>query len=79
MVNDNSRRVVPNANGGWDVKADGASRASAHTDTQADAINRGREIVRNAGGGELNIHGKNGAIRAKDTIPNGNDPRSSKG
>ena len=79
MSNDNSRHVVPNPNGGWDVKAPGADRASAHADTQADAINRGREIIGNAGGGELNIHGKDGAIRAKDTIPKGNDPRSSKG
>jgi len=79
MSNDNARHVVPNANGGWDVKAPGSTRASAHTNTQADAINRGREIITNAGGGELNIHGKNGAIRAKDTIPKGNDPRGTKG
>ena len=79
MSNNNARHVVPNANGGWDVKAPGASRASAHSDTQADAINRGRAIIGNAGGGELNIHGRDGAIRAKDTIPKGNDPRSSKG
>jgi len=79
MSNDNPRHVVPNANGGWDVKAPGSARASAHTNTQADAINRGREIISNAGGGELNIHGRNGAIRAKDTIPKGNDPRGTKG
>ncbi|MFS0729445.1 DUF2188 domain-containing protein [Curtobacterium sp. 1P10AnD] len=64
---------------GWDVRAGGASRASAHTSTQADAINRGRQIVGNAGGGELNIHGRNGQIRAKDTIAPGSDPRSSRG
>ena len=79
MSNDNARHVVPNPNGGWDVKAPGSTRASAHTNTQADAINRGREIINNAGGGELNIHGRNGAIRAKDTIPKGNDPRGTKG
>lgn len=79
MGNDNSRHVVPNPDGGWDVKAPGASRASSHHDTQADAINRGRDIVGNAGGGELNIHGRDGQIRAKDTIPKGNDPRSTPG
>ena len=79
MNNDNSRHVVPNPKGGWDVKAPGSNRASAHTDTQADAINRGREIINNAGGGELNIHGRDGAIRAKDTIPKGNDPRGTQG
>lgn len=79
MSNDNARHVVPNEDGGWDVKAPGASRASAHLDTQAQAIDRAREIIGNAGGGEMNIHGRDGAIRAKDTIPKGNDPRSSKG
>lgn len=79
MTNNNDRHVVPNSDGGWDVTAPNASRASAHTSTQADAIDRARTIIGNAGGGELNIHGTNGAIRAKDTIPKGNDPRSSKG
>jgi hypothetical protein len=72
----NDRHVTPNPTGGWDVRAPGASRASAHTDTQAQAIDRARQIIHNAGGGELNIHGQNGQIRAKDTIPNGNDPRN---
>jgi hypothetical protein len=75
----NSRHIVPSDKGGWDVRKPNASRASSHHDTQADAINRGRDAIRNAGGGELNIHGKNGAIRAKDTIPKGNDPRNSRG
>lgn len=79
MSSNNARHVVPNQSGGWDVKAPNAGRASAHTGTQAEAIDRAREIIRNAGGGELNIHGTDGAIRAKDTIPNGNDPRGSKG
>lgn len=79
MTTQNPRHVVPNSNGGWDVRAQGATRASSHHDTQAGAIDRGRDIIRNAGGGELNIHGRDGAIRAKDTIPKGNDPRGSKG
>lgn len=76
MTNSNDRYVVPNPNGGWDVKAPGASRSSAHTGTQAQAINRGRQIVGNAGGGELNIQCRDGQIRAKDTIAPGNDPRN---
>lgn len=76
MSNDNDRHVVPNPNGGWDVVKPDAQRASSHHDTQADAIIRGRQIVGNAGGGELNIHGRDGAIRAKDTIEPGNDPRN---
>lgn len=76
MANDNERHVVPNPNGGWDVVKPNAQRASSHHDTQAEAISRGRDIVGNAGGGELNIHGRDGAIRAKDTIAPGNDPRN---
>ncbi|WP_263055258.1 DUF2188 domain-containing protein [Curtobacterium sp. RIT-PI-V] len=79
MTNSNDRNVVPNPKGGWDVKAAGASRSSAHADTQAEAIDRGRQIIGNAGGGELNIHGRNGQIRAKDTIAPGNDPRNVRG
>jgi hypothetical protein len=43
-------------------------------DRQSDAIDRGREIVGNAGGGELRIHGRDGRIRNSDSIPPGNDP-----
>jgi hypothetical protein len=74
MANDNNRHVVPNPQGGWDVVAPGASRASSHHDTQAHAIARGREIVHNAGGGELRIHGRDGQLRDSDTIAPGNDP-----
>ena len=78
-MSDADRHVVPNPEGGWDVKKEGAVRASAHTDTQAAAQERAREIIHNQGGGEMLTHGKDGTIRAKDTIAPGNDPRSSKG
>lgn len=74
MSNQNRRHVVPNANGGWDVKKPGSSRASAHTDTQKQAEGRARDIVRNAGGGEVRIHGRDGRIRDSDTVAPGNDP-----
>ena len=70
----NDRNVGPNPDGGWDVVAPGARRASSHQDTQAEAIDRARQIVHNAGGGELRIHGRNGVIRDSDTIAPGNDP-----
>lgn len=74
------RHVVPNPDrGGWDVKADGAERSSGHFPTQQEAIDRGREILQRAGGGELTIHNREGEIRAKDTIHPGNDPRDVKG
>jgi len=70
----NERHVVPNPDGGWDVVAPNAGRASAHVDTQAEGIDRAREIVGNAGGGEVVIHRPNGQIRDSDTVPPGNDP-----
>lgn len=70
----NNRHVVPSPDGGWDVVKPDAERASSHHDTQQQAIDRGREIVRNLGGGELRIHGRNGQIRDSDTVAPGNDP-----
>ncbi|MDD7812611.1 DUF2188 domain-containing protein [Mycobacterium sp. CSUR Q5927] len=75
----NSREVVPNPDGGWDVKKPGASRASAHYDTQSEAVDRARQILQNDGGGELRTHGRDGQIRASDTIPPGNDPYPPRG
>ncbi len=74
MAEGNNRHVVPNPNGGWDVVAPHADRASAHLGTQADAIDRARDIVTNAGGGEVRIHGRDGQIRDTDTVGGGNDP-----
>lgn len=73
MSSTNRRHVVPNPEGGWDVRAPGAGRSSAHTNTQADAINRARDIVGNAGGGEVVIHNRRGVVRDSDTIAPGND------
>ena len=78
-MSDADRHVVPNPEGGWDVKKPNGSRASAHANTQEEAQNLARVIINNQGGGELITHGKDGQIRAKDTIAPGNDPRSSKG
>lgn len=63
MSNLNRRHVVPYPDGGWDVRAPGANRSSAHTTTQAGAIGRAREIVGNAGGGEVVILNRGGQIR----------------
>lgn len=63
--------VVPNSAGGWDVKRDGAKRASVHTDTKQDAIERGRVISQNQGT-EFVIHNRDGKISNSDS--HGNDP-----
>ena len=74
----NSRHVVPNPEGGWDVKKPGASRSSSHHDTQREAESRAKEIVSNAGGGEVRIHDRTGKIRDSDTVKPGNDPNPPK-
>lgn len=73
-MSSNNRHVVPNPDGGWDVVKPDAQRASSHHNTQQQAIDRGREIVQNLGGGELRIHGRDGRIRDSDTVAPGNDP-----
>ena len=44
-----SHHVVPNADGGWDVKKDGATRSSGHFDKKQDAVDAGRKISQNQG------------------------------
>lgn len=68
--------VVPNPNGGWDVKRNGAGRASAHTDTKQEAIDRGRVISRNQDT-EFIVHNKDGRISGSDS--HGNDPYPPRG
>ena len=63
------RYVQPNKErGGWDVKKENAERASAHTDTKKEAVDRAREIVRNQGGGEIRIANKEGTLIDSDTV-----------
>lgn len=75
----NKRIVQQRDDGDWEVRKPGSDRASSVTPTQAEGIDRARGILANDGGGELQVRGKNGQIRAQDTIAPGNDPRSSKG
>lgn len=73
-----NRHVVPNPDGGWDVKAPGADRASSHHQTQREAEQRAKEIVRNLGGGEVRVHDERGRIRDSDTVKPGRDPNPPK-
>lgn len=76
MAKQDTHHVVPNQDGGWDVKRGGGQKASHHTDTKAEAEKIAREISRNQGT-ELVIHGKDGKIQSKDS--HGNDPYPPKG
>lgn len=71
--NDNDRYVQQRPDGRWEGVKEDHQRASLVADTQKEVIDRTREIVRNAGGGELVIKGRDGLIRDKDTIAPGNE------
>lgn len=71
MSNPKNVHVVPNPNGGWDVKREGQGFPISHRDTQQAAIDAGRDTAR-INQGELVIHGRDGKIRDKDSY--GNDP-----
>ncbi|MFD9664877.1 DUF2188 domain-containing protein [Rhodococcus sp. NPDC059968] len=79
MAGPNKRVVQRRDDSSWEVRKPGSNRASAVTGTQAEGISRAREILGKDGGGEMQVRGKDGTIRAQDTIAPGNDPRSSKG
>lgn len=68
------RTVYKNQDGDWVNKRNDADRAGSKHDTQAAAINAARDMLTNAGGGELTVKGVDGKIRSKDTISPGNDP-----
>jgi hypothetical protein len=76
MAKQDTHHVVPNQDGGWDVKRGGGQKASHHTDTKAEAERIARDISKNQGT-ELIIHGKDGKIQSKDS--HGNDPYPPKG
>ena len=58
------RHVVRDpSTGDWRVVAPHAERASAVLETQAEAIDRAREVLRNAGGGELIVHGRTSTLK----------------
>ena len=65
-----NQHVVPHGDD-WAVKGAGNERATSLHQTQAEAIERAREIARNQES-ELVIHRPNGQIRDKDSY--GNDP-----
>lgn len=66
-----THHVVPNPEGGWDVKRGGGEKASRHFETKQEAIDGGREISRNQGT-EFIIHNRDGRISQSDS--HGNDP-----
>jgi hypothetical protein len=70
-----SHHVVPNPDGGWDVKREGADRASKHFDRKEDAVDWSRDVSRNQET-EFRIHNLDGKISQSDS--HGNDPNPPK-
>jgi uncharacterized protein YdaT len=70
-----NQHVVPHQ-GKWAVKGEGNQKNTLITDTQEQAIAKAREIAKNQES-ELLIHGRDGAIREKNSY--GNDPKNVKG
>jgi Uncharacterized protein conserved in bacteria (DUF2188) len=61
-----THHVVPDPNGGWNVKRGGAERASSHQDTRREAIEEGRVVSRSQQT-ELRIHNRDGKIGTSDS------------
>jgi hypothetical protein len=70
-----NQHVVPH-NGKWAVKGEGNTRATSIHDTQGEATGRARDIALRQKS-ELLIHGRDGAIRSRDSY--GHDPYPPKG
>lgn len=58
----------------WLNKRNDADRASSVHTTQREAEAAAKDMLRNQGGGELTIRGRDGLFRSKDSIYPGNDP-----
>lgn len=66
-----NQHIMKRSDGNWQVKGEGARRASFVTTTHSEAIKLGRRICSNQES-ELIIHRRDGRIRAKDS--HGHDP-----
>jgi hypothetical protein len=71
----NRRTVGPKKDGGWQVTGGGSA---ADFRTQGEAVMSARQDLVASGGGELVVKGRDGKVRAQDTIGR-RDPRRTKG
>ncbi len=64
----------PKGSDDWRVVKEGADRAAAIADTQAEAEKIAKGLAGNSGGGEVRIHKPNGGpIRDSDTVAPGRE------
>ncbi|MEP6911858.1 MAG: DUF2188 domain-containing protein [bacterium] len=72
------RIIYQREDGKWVNKKLESEKASGLHETQGNAAAQAKQMLQNAGGGELIIKGRDGKIRSKDTIAPGNDPNPPK-
>lgn len=74
MSNKNDRIVYRREDRQWVNKKLDSDKASSLHDTQREAEQAAREMLKHSGGGELITKGRDGKFRSKDSIAPGNDP-----
>lgn len=74
MSKEQDRMVYKRNDGKWVNKRNDKNNVSSVHNTQKEAENAAKGMLKNQGGGELTIKGRNGIIRDKNTISPGNDP-----
>ena len=78
MSKKQDRIVYRRSDGKWANKRNSADKPFSLHGTQKQAEEEDKKNLRNQGGGELTIKGRNGKFRSKDTIAPGNDPNPPK-
>ena len=77
MASRKTYHVTASPDGGWRVKAEGASRAASTEDKKTDAVDITRDLAKKQPLGQVVIHGKAGKIHTEHTYKK--DPCPPKG
>jgi len=78
MSKGRDRMVYQRSDGKWVNKRNDASTASSVQDKQSEAMEVAKQMLKNQGGGDLTVKGRDQKIRSKDTIAPGKDPHPPK-
>jgi len=77
MANRKTYHVTADGEGGWRVKAEGASRASSTHENKAEAVGSAKDLAKSQPLGQVVIHREDGKIQTEYTY--GKDPYPPKG
>lgn len=71
--------ITKSKNGsGWDLKKEGATRASLKSETKAEIVKASSDFLQGKGG-SVKIHKENGEIQEERTYPGAADPKNTPG